>query len=599
MSDHQVSPGHAGPPAGADMHGQMPAETPDSYGAYPRLTADQIARLTALGQQRIVPAREHLFHAGDRDCDFYVVLSGTVAVVEADGMADNRVISVHGPGRFLGELGLLTGEAAYYGAVALAEAAVLAVPVDRLRELVARDPALGDLILRAFLIRRSLLVGLGVGLRVIGSRYSPDARRLRDFAARNRLPAQWLDLEDDADAESLLRQLGIRPEDTPIVILYGQRVLRNPGNAELAAAIGLTAPMRRHDTCELLVVGAGPAGLSAAVYGAADGMQTLVIEGTASGGQAGTSSRIENYLGFPSGIPGDELAVRAMLQAEKFGAQFAIPAEATGAELTDGQCTVRLAGERSVTGRLLVIATGARYRRPDIPRLEHFEATSVYYAASQAEALLCRDDPVVIIGGGNSAGQAAVFLSRHAAEVTVVARDGDLAECMSRYLIDQLDRTASIRVLVKSQVRELIGTGTLEAVAVEDQAGMRQVIQARALFIFIGAAPSTSWLGDIVALDQHGFVRTGDDAMRARSEPPASGTWQPSALETSEPGVFAVGDVRSGSTKRVAAAVGEGAMAIRLAFDRLRLLISRRNCHGGNGIYQVRAVLPGSRPGPR
>jgi thioredoxin reductase (NADPH) len=599
MSDHQVSPGHAGAPAGADTYGQMPAETPDSYGAYPRLTADQITRLTALGQQRSVPAHEHLFHAGDRNCDFYVVLSGTVAVVETDSTAGNRVISVHGPGRFLGELGLLTGEAAYYDAVALAEAAVLAVPADRLRELVARDPALGDLILRAYLIRRSLLVELGVGPRIIGSRYSPDTRRLRDFAARNRLPARWLDLEDDADAESLLNQLGIRPEDTPIVILHDQRVLRNPGNAELAAAIGLPAPLRRRATCELLVVGAGPAGLSAAVYGAADGMQTLVIEGTASGGQAGTSSRIENYLGFPSGISGDELAVRAMLQAEKFGAQFAIPAEATGAKLTDGQCTVRLAGERSVTGRLLVIATGARYRRPDIPRLEHFEPTSVYYAASQVEALLCRDAPVVIIGGGNSAGQAAVFLSRHAAEVTVVARDSDLAERMSRYLIDQLDRTANIRVLVKSQVRELIGTDTLEAVAVKDHAGTRQVIQSRALFIFIGAVPSTPWLGDIVALDQHGFVRTGDDAMRARSEAHISGTWRPSALEASEPGVFAVGDVRSGSTKRVAAAVGEGAMAIRLAFDRLRLFISRRNCHGGNGIYQVRAILPGSRPGPR
>ena len=505
--------------------------------------------------------------------------------VEADSMTGNRVISVHGPGRFLGELGLLTGEAAYYGAVALDEAAVLAVPVDRLRELVARDPALGDLILRAYLSRRSLLVELGVGVRIIGSRYSPDARRLRDFAARNRLPARWLELEDDVDAESLLKQLGIRPEDTPIVILFGRRVLRNPGNAELAAAIGLPAPLRRDAACELIVVGAGPAGLSAAVYGAADGMRTLVIEGTASGGQAGTSSCIENYLGFPSGISGDELAVRAMLQAEKFGAQFAIPGEATGAELTDGQCTVRLAGDRSVTGRLLVIATGARYRRPDIPRLEQFEPTSVYYAASQVEALLCRDDPVVIIGGGNSAGQAAVFLSRHAAQTTVVARDGDLAECMSRYLIDQLDRTANIRVLVKSQVRELIGTDSLEAVAVEDQAGMRQVIPARALFIFIGAAPSTGWLGGIVALDKHGFVRTGEDAVRARSEPPAAGTWQPTALETSEPGVFAVGDVRSGSTKRVAAAVGEGAMAIRLAFDRLRLFRSRRDCRGGIGPW--------------
>jgi thioredoxin reductase (NADPH) len=570
MSDHQVGPGHADTNSGADKHGLVPAETPDSHGAYPRLTADQVTRLTSLGQQRIVPAHEHLFHAGDRNCDFYVVLSGAVAVVEADKMAGNRVISVHGPGRFLGELGLLTGEAAYYGAVALAEATVLAVPVDQLRELVARDTALGDVILRAYLIRRSLLVGLGVGIRIIGSRYSPEARRLRDFAARNRLPAQWLDLEDDVDVESLFKQLGIRPEDTPIVILYGQRVLRNPGNAELAAAIGLPVPMRRHATCELLIVGAGPAGLSAAVYGASEGMQTLVIEGTASGGQAGTSSRIENYLGFPSGISGDELAVRAMLQAEKFGVQFAIPAEASGAELTDGQCTVRLADERSVTGRLLVIATGARYRRPDIPRLEHFEPTSVYYAASHVEALLCRDDPVVIIGGGNSAGQAAVFLSRHAAEVTVVARDGELADSMSRYLIDQLDRTANIRVLVKSQVRELIGTDTLEAVAVEDQAGGRQVIPARALFIFIGAAPSTTWLGDIVALDQHGFVRTGDDARRGRSAPEASDTWQPAALETSEPRVFAVGDVRSGSTKRVAAAVGDGAMAIRLAFDRLR-----------------------------
>ena len=599
MSDHQVSRRHASLPAGADKYDQMPAETPDSNGAYPRLTADQITRLTALGQQRIVPAHEHLFRAGDRNCEFYVVLSGTVAVVEAHLMAGERVISVHGPGRFLGELSLLTGEAAYYGAVALAEAAVLAIPVDRLRELVARDPGLGDLILRAYLSRRSLLVGLGVGLRIIGSRYSPDARRLREFAARNRLPAQWLDVEEDVDAESLLKQLGIRPENTPIVILYGQRVLRNPGNAELAAAIGLPAPMRRHATCELLVVGAGPAGLSAAVYGASDGMQTLVIEGTASGGQAGTSSRIENYLGFPSGISGDELAVRAMLQAEKFGAQFAIPAEATGAELTDGQRTVRLADERSVTGRLLVIATGARYRRPDIPRLEHFEPTSVYYAASEVEARLCRDDHVVIIGGGNSAGQAAVFLSRHAAEATVVAREGDLAASMSRYLIDQLGRTANIRVLVMSQVRELIGTDTLEAVAVEDQSGMRHVIQTRALFIFIGAAPSTSWLGDIVALDQHGFVRTGDEAMRAGSEPQSSGMWQPSALETSEPGVFAVGDVRSGSTKRVAAAVGEGAMAIRLAFDRLRLVMSRRNCHGGDGLCQVRAVLFGKPPSPR
>ncbi len=555
-----------------------PKETADAYGAFPRLSEGHIAKLTALGGLRRVPEKEPLFLAGERNLDFFVVLAGMVATVEAYGSAEQRIIGVHGPGRFLGEVGLLTGEAAYYAAVAAQDTEVLAVPVDLLRELVAHDPALGDVILRAYLIRRWMLVGLGVGMRIVGSRYSADTRRLRDFAARNRLPAQWLDLEDNAAAEALLTQLGVAPEETPIVILYGRQLLRNPGNAELAAAIGLPAPSLSaaahglsQASCDLLVASAGPAGLSAAVYGASEGMQTLVIDGTATGGQAGTSSRIENYLGFPSGISGDELAVRAVLQARKFGARLAVPAEAAGAELDDGHCAVRLADGSTVTGRSLVIATGAWYRRPDLARLQHFEQMSVYYAASHAEAVQCRDDPVAILGGGNSAGQAAVFLAQHAARVTVIAREPDLGRSMSRYLIHQLGRTDNVSVMLGAVAQELIGDETLEAVAVKDQAGATRIVQARALFVFIGVAPCTGWLGGLVALDEHGFVRTGQDAeLTAGEQVPAGTEWRRSILETSQPGVFAVGDVRSGSTKRVAAAVGEGAMAIRLAFGRMR-----------------------------
>jgi thioredoxin reductase (NADPH) len=546
------------------------AETPDPYGAYPRLNDAQITALAALGQQRRMRPGETLFSEGERNCDFFVVLAGSVAVIEGHGGPEEHVIAVHGHGRFLGELSLLTGEGSFYAAVATGPGEVLAVPVERLRELVARDPALGDLILRAYLIRRSILIGLGAGLRIVGSRYSPDARRLRDFAARNRLPSRWLDLEADPGAEALLSQLGVAPADTPIVIVHG-RLLRNPSNAELAAAVGLPAPSAPPASSDLLVVGAGPAGLSAAVYGASEGMQTLVLDATATGGQAGTSSRIENYLGFPSGISGAELADRAVLQARKFGARFAVPAAATSIARNNGLYTVRLDGAAPVTARSVVIATGARYRRLDVPRLEHFEQMSIYYAASQAEALLCRDDPVAIVGGGNSAGQAAVFLSRHAADVTLVVRERDLAEHMSRYLIDQIVRIANVRILLGSEVQELLGDQALEAVAVAvSQTGARRVIRARALFVFIGVTPCTGWLGGLVDLDDHGFVRTGQHARLAAGGAGAETCWLRSVLEASQPGMFAIGDVRSGSAKRVAAAVGEGAMAIRLALDRMQ-----------------------------
>jgi thioredoxin reductase (NADPH) len=546
-------------------------ETPDLQGAYPRLGDAQIAALTALGQRRTVQQGEILFAEGDRNCEFFVVLAGYVAVVEGRGTPEERIISVHGRGRFLGELNLLTGEAAFYAAVAVDGGEVLAIPAARVTELVSHDPALGDLILRACLVRRSILIGLGVGLRIVGSRYSPDARRLRDFAARNRLPARWLDLETDPAAEALIRQLGVAPEDTPIVIVAG-RLLRNPSNAGLAAAIGLPAPSAPGTSCDLLVIGAGPAGLSAAVYGASEGMETVVLDGTATGGQAGTTSRIENYLGFPSGISGAELADRATLQAQKFGARFAVPAEATSIGPDGTAYNVQLDDGTSITAISVVLATGARYRRLSVPRMDHFEKMSVYYAASQAEALVCSGDPVAIVGGGNSAGQAAVFLSRYAARITLIVREQDLGEYMSRYLIDQVTRIANVQVLLGTEVRELLGDQVLETVAVEErQTGRRRTLAARALFVFIGVTPCTGWLGGLVDLDDGGFVRTGPDAVLAAGTDAGAETgWRRSVLETSRPGIFAVGDVRSGSAKRVAVAVGEGAMAIRLAFERVR-----------------------------
>ena len=535
-------------------------ETPDLQGAYPRLSDAQIAALAAQGRRRPTQPGDVLFAEGDRECDFFVILAGKVASVEGHGTPEERVIAVHGRGRFLGELGLLTGEGAFFSAVALDAGEVLAVPVRRLRELVARDPAFGDLVLRAYLLRRSILIGLGAGLRIVGSKYSADTRRVRDFAARNRLPYRWLDLEADPSAEAVAAQFGVTPQDTPVVIVHG-RLLRNPSNAELAAAIGLPAPSEPDASCDLLVVGAGPAGLSAAVYAASEGMRVIALDAIAAGGQAGTASRIENYLGFPSGISGAELADRAVLQARKFGAPFAVPAEATAIEQDDSHYRVLLGDGTSLTSPLVVVATGARYRRLGVPRADYFEQMSIYYAASQAEALLCAGDPVAVVGGGNSAGQAAVFLSGSAAQVTLVAREPDLGENMSRYLIDRVTRIANVHVMTGAEVCELHGEAALEAVTVADRrTGARCLVKARALFVFIGMTPCTGWLGGLVDLDGRGFVRTGP----APGEPAADC----SPLETSRPGVFAVGDVRAGSAKRVATAVGDGAMAVRLAVER-------------------------------
>ena len=538
-------------------------ETADVFGAFPKLTDEQVEALKVEGTRRATARGEVLFREGDLTCDFFVILSGLVAIVDGYGRED-RVISVHGPGRFLGELGLLTGEAVFTTAVVQEPGEVLAIPARRVHEIVAQDPIVGDLILRAYLIRRSILVDLGVGLRIVGSRFSPDAHRLREFTIRNRLPHRWIDVEEDPGAEALLREMGIGPEETPVVIWQGTHVLRNPSNVELARVIGLPSTGVPTSQCDLVIVGAGPAGLAAAVYGASEGLATVVLEAVATGGQAGTSSRIENYLGFPAGISGAELAERAVVQAQKFGASVSVPAEAVALDQREGGFVVRLGDGREIASRTVLIATGARYRRLEVPHIEKFENSSVYFAATQVEAQLCRGHPVAVVGGGNSAGQAALFLAKQGS-VWLLIRDEHLDKHMSRYLADRIERDEAIHVLTCTEVRELVGDGTLEALVVEDnRSGERRRLSARALFVFIGVQPQTAWLGDQLAIDDHGFLLSGGEAAGL-----ADPSYRPLPVETNRAGVFAVGDVRHGSVKRVASAVGEGGMAIHMVHERL------------------------------
>jgi thioredoxin reductase (NADPH) len=545
------------------------AETPDLYGAYPRLSEHQIAALAAQGERRPTREGEVLYREGETQEHFFVILSGTVAIVEGLG-GDEHLLGIHGARRFLGEISLLTGEAAFVSAVAREPGEVLVVPLLELRRLVTEDTTLGDLVLRAFLIRRSILIEVGTGLRILGSCFLPDTRRLLEFAARNRLPHRFVDLERDSAAEALVRKLGITPDETPVVVWKGQ-VLRNPSWAELARIVGLPAPGAGRVACDLLIVGAGPAGLAAAVYSASEGLTTIVLDAIACGGQAAASPMIENYLGFPAGLPGAELAERAIIQAEKFGARLQYPAPASALEREDGHHAVRLDNGSTVCSHAVVIATGARYRKLDVHRIEDFEGTSVYYAATPVEARMCAGAPVVVVGGGNSAGQAALFLARHTPRVRLLVRHGDLERDMSRYLAERIRSDSAIEVRVASEVRDLVGDDTLDAVVVEETTtGDREELPARAVFVFIGAEPHTAWLSGQIALDDDGFVLTGLDPQRWDA---ADAGWPldraPYALETSRPGVFAVGDVRSGAVRRIASAVGEGAMAVRLVHQYL------------------------------
>ena len=516
-------------------------------------------------------AEEVLFADGDLTYDLFVVLAGEVRLIERRGQPGETVITAYGRSQFLGEIGLLTGQRAYLSAVASTAGRVLRVPVEQVRVVMAQEPGVSELILRTFLLRHSILTGRGSGLTLIGSRFDPGTRRLLEVLARNRLVSRWLELEGSPDAEAMLRELDVPVADLPIVVVPGGAMLRSPSSRELLDALGLSGP---GDTdlpgvCDLLVVGAGPGGLAAAVYGASEGMATVLAEDTALGGQAGTSSRIENLLGFPAGVSGEELAARAALQAQKFGVRIKQAAKAVSLSSQASVHRVGFDDGDAVTAKSVIIATGARYNRLPLDRLTEFEGVGVYYAATQMEAQACRADPVAIVGGGNSAGQAAMFLARSSAEVHLIIRGETLATSMSRYLIDQIERNPRITVRPRTQVTALLGNDQLEGVELLDtDRRQTSALAVRGLFVFIGAQPATGWLAGQLAEDAHGFLLTGSNIPEAQLE---DRELAPLFLETSRPGVFAVGDVRSGSVKRAATAIGEGSMAVRLVFERLQV----------------------------
>ena len=513
--------------------------------------------LRRYGDRRRLTKGSTLFCEGDRDCGLFVVLDGRVRVVQEDDPEGAlRVIAVHGPRRFVGDLSMLTGQAVYVTALAQTDVEVLEVPYGRLKEAVTQDQALGDLILRAFILRRNIHADLGAGLRIVGSRFSADTRLLRDFASRNRVPYRWEDLEEDAAAEDTLRAFGIAPDQTPVVIWKGQTVLRNPSITELAELLGLREDAPPRDAHDVLVVGAGPAGLAAAVTAASEGLSTVVLDAIATGGQAGTSSQIENYLGFPAGISGAEFADRAVVQARKFGATFTIPGEAQSLDRVDGHFVVRLADGTQVEAHTVVLATGVRYRRLEVAGMDRLEGPSVYYAATEFEARLCGGDPVTVVGGGNSAGQAALFLARSAAAVNLVIRHDDLNRDMSRYLVERITSAPRVRVWRNCEVCELLGDLALDEVVLHDlTTDERKPLSSTALFVLIGSVPHTRWLKGAISLDDKGFVLTG------------TGVGGTPMFETESTGVFAVGDVRSNSVKRVASAVGDGAIVARLVYE--------------------------------
>ncbi len=558
------------------------AQTVDPYGegrmsdtdrgetAWPVLDVRTLEELEAVGEVREVATGDILYRAGDPTPDFFVVLEGEVEILRIDDTGE-VVVATHREHRFLGELNLLTGQRAYLTARISQPGRVLVVDLATFRQLMSTKPDFSDTIFFALAARREILqAGEGAGaIRIIGSQYSSEAMALRAFANRSKIPHAWVDLEDIDDAPVYLATMGLRPRDVPIVIAP-TAVLRNATAGEFAAHLGLTYRNVPGYISDLVVVGTGPAGLAASVYGASEGLETLSLDAVGVGGQAGASSRIENYVGFPNGVSGDDLVSRAAIQAMRLGARLNAPCEVAGLRLEEGFHVVVLADGSEVPTRSVIIASGARYRRLEVDDLERFEGAGVYYAATELEARVCRGYNTIVVGGGNSAGQAAVYMAQQGSPVSLVVRRRALEETMSQYLISRIEADERISVLQHTEVRGLAGAGHLEAVTLEDnESGERRSVPCQGLFCFIGAIPATAWLGDCVLLDRSGFVVTDRSLPQAIAEGADFAGRDPLPFETSIPGVFAVGDVRSGSLKRVAAAVGEGSSAVRQVHEYL------------------------------
>jgi len=541
---------------------------------FPKLTQAQVARVAALGVCRDVRAGEVLYQAGEQNSAFFVIVRGEVAITRPEGDHEHLITTL-GPGEFTGEINMLSSRRSLALARSISDGQVIALDRAHLHTLVQADSELSEILMRAFILRRlALLVEGSSDLVLIGSRHSAATLYLKEFLTRNGQPFTYEDVETEPDIQTLLDRFHIGVNEVPVVLCQQGHLLRNPSIEKLAAALGLSGTLDPQQVRDVVIVGAGPAGLAAAVYAASEGLDALVLESTAPGGQAGTSSRIENYLGFPTGISGQALAGRALTQAEKFGAEVAIARSAVRIECDERPYKIHLEGGDVVRTRAIVVATGARYRKLGLPTLPRFEGNGVYYSATHLEGQLCQGEEVVVVGGGNSAGQAAVFLSQIADHVHVLVRGPGLAESMSRYLIQRIEGTPNITLRTRTEVCALEGTDRLESIAWRnvgsDKPDPRPI---RNVFSMAGADPNTRWLDGCVASDDKGFVKTGADLSAdelTRDRWPLAR--RPYLMETSIPGVFAVGDARSTSVKRVASAVGEGSICVQLIHRALQEL---------------------------
>ena len=530
---------------------------------FPKLTPAQIRRVAAHGHMRAVERGEVLVEQGDTSVPFFVVITGELEIVRPSG-AYETLVTVHGSGQFTGEVNTLSGRRSFFRVRATKPGKVIELDHQHMLTLVQTDAELGEILMRAFILRRVELVAAGVGdIVLIGSTHSAGTLRIKEFLMRNGHPYSYIDLERDPDVQNLLDSFQISASEIPVLICQGQVVLRNPGNQQIADCLGFNESIDQTQVRDLVVIGAGPSGLAAAVYGASEGLDVLVLETSSPGGQAGSSSRIENYLGFPTGISGQELAARAYLQAQKFGAEM-LMAKATRLVCDRKPYVIEVESGARISARTVVIATGAQYRRLPLENLSRFEGAGVYYGATFVEAQLCGGEEVIVVGGGNSAGQAAVFLAQTTKRVHMLVRSTGLAESMSRYLIRRIEKSPTIVFRPQTEIVALEGGDHLDSVHWRNgQTGQTEQHEISHVFVMTGADPNTRWLNGCVALDAKGFIKTGPDLS---PENLSAADWpltrQPYLLETSLPGVFAVGDVRGGSIKRVASAVGEGSIAI-------------------------------------
>jgi thioredoxin reductase (NADPH) len=550
----------------------MPLALPERIDQiFPTLTESQIARVAAHGRSRRVQPGEVLLDVGDQ-VRFFVVTAGKIDIFGLSGPAESFIATLQ-PGQFTGEINLLSGRRQFTRIRASEPGEVIELEREQLLALVQTDSELSEILMLAFILRRVELIAHQVGDAVlIGSDHSAETLRIREFLTRNGYPHAYVDLDRDPDVQALLDRFHVGIDEIPVVICRGQSVLRNPTNREIADCLGFNEAIDRTHVRDLIVVGAGPAGLAAAVYGASEGLDVLVLESTAPGGQAGSSSKIENYLGFPTGISGQELAGRAYTQAQKFGAQIMIAKFAKKLACERKPYVIEMDDGQRVPARSVIIATGAVYRRLSIDNASRFEGAGVYYGATFVEAQLCRDEEVIVVGGGNSAGQAAVFLAQASKCVHMLVRAEGLAASMSRYLIRRIEENPAIDLRTCTEIVALEGNDHLERVQWRDnRTGKIETRDVRHIFVMTGAIPNTAWLGGCVLVDAKGFIKTGTDLSR---DTLTNAGWPltrpPHLLETSLPGVFAVGDVRAGNIKRVASAVGEGSIAVAAVHQVLR-----------------------------